>query len=66
MEIGYSEKTLWKQIAKAELEIHDESDWLNHYIATGEIEFVEDCVRNIEDSLTVIRECLALLKGKEM
>ena len=66
MEIGYSEKTLWSQIAKAQLEIHDESEWLNHYTATGEVECVEDCVRNIEDSLTAIRECLALLKEKEM
>ena len=66
MEIGYSEKTLWSMIAKAQLEIHDESEWLNHYTCTGEVECVEDCVRNIEDSLTVIRECLALIKEKEM
>ena len=66
MEIGYSEKTLWSQINHQWEQIADEVNWLNHYIATNEVADVEDCVNNIADSLTAIRECLALIKEKEM
>ena len=66
MEIGYSEQTLWRQINHQWEQITDEVNWMNHYIATGEVECVEDCVSNIADSLTAIRENLTLLKGKEM
>lgn len=66
MEIGYSEQTLWRQINHQWEQIADEVNWMNHYIATGEVECVEDCVNNINDSLTAIRENLTLLKGKEM
>lgn len=66
MIIAYSEKTLWSNIDKQQLAIIDEANWMNHYIATAEIECVEDCVRNIEDSLKAIKENLELLKGEEM
>ena len=66
MEIGYSEPTLWRQINHQWEQIDDEVNWMNHYIATGEVADVEDCVNNIADSLTAIRECLALIKEKEM
>ena len=66
MIIGYNPKDLWRQIAKQQLEIRDEADWLNHYTATEEIECVEDCVRNIMDSCTAILENIEHLKGKEI
>ena len=66
MEIGYSEKTLWRQINHQWEQIADEVNWMNHYIATGEVECVEDCARNIADSITAILENTAHLKGEEM
>lgn len=66
MEIGYNPKDLWRQIAKKQLEISDEADWLNHYTATEEIDCVEDCVRNIIDSCTAILENIENLKGEEL
>jgi hypothetical protein len=66
MKIGYNPKDLWRQIAKKQLEISDEADWLNHYAATEEIDCVEDCVKNIEDSLIAIKECLEHLKGETL
>lgn len=66
MQIGYSENTLWRNIDRQQLEIRDEADWLNHYIATQELECVEDCVRNIMDSCKAIMENLEYLKGKEL
>ena len=66
MEIGYSEKTLWRQINHQWEQIADEINWMNHYIATGEVECVEDCARNIADSITAILENTGHLKGEEM
>ena len=66
MEIGYNPKDLWRQIAHQYEEIQSETDWLNHYIATGEIECVEDCVRNIIDSCKAILENTEHLKGEPM
>lgn len=66
MEIGYSTETLWRQIAHQYEEIQSETDWLNHYTATGEIECVEDCARNIIDSCTAILENIEHLKGEPM
>ena len=66
MEIGYNPKDLWRKIAKQQLEISDEADWLNYYTATEEIDCVEDCVKNIEDSLIAIKECLEHLKGETL
>lgn len=66
MIIGYSEKTLWGQINKQWESIADEVNWMNHYIATGEVECVEDCARNITDSLIAIQENLDHLKGEKL
>ncbi len=66
MIIGYSEKTLWNNINKQWESIEDEVNWMNHYIATGEVECVEDCVRNIADSCIAIMENLEHLKGKKL
>ena len=37
MIIGYSEKTLWRNINRQYEEIDSELQWLNHYIAIGEV-----------------------------
>jgi hypothetical protein len=66
MEIGYSERTLWRNINKQWESIDSENGWLNHYIATGEVECVEDCVRNIADACKAILENIEHLKGDEM
>ncbi len=66
MFIGYSESTLWRNIAKQQLEIRDEADWLNHYTATQDIDCVEDCVRNIMDSCKAIMENIENLRGEKM
>ena len=66
MIIGYSEKTLWDSIAKQLGEIQSEHDWAVHYKHTGEVEYVEDCMRNIIDSCTAIMEDLEYLKGEKL
>lgn len=63
MQIGYSEKTLWRNINHQYEEIDNELKWLNHYIATGEVECVEDCAKNIIDSCKAILENIEHLKG---
>ena len=64
MIIGTSEKTLWAQINKQWESIDSEVKWLNHYIATGEVECVEDCARNILESCKAILENTDSLKGE--
>lgn len=66
MIIGYDTKALWRNINHQYEEIADEADWLNHYIATADIDYVEDCVRNIMDSCKAILENAENLKGKEL
>lgn len=66
MIIGYSEKTLWDNIAKQLGEIQSEHDWAVHYKHTEEIEYIEDCMRNIIDSCTAIMEDLEYLKGEKL
>lgn len=66
MIIGYDTKTLWRNINRQYEEIDSELKWLNHYIATGETECVEDCVRNIMDSCKAIMENIEHLKGEEL
>lgn len=66
MQIGYGEQTLWKAIDKQWQFIEDELAWMNHYIAIGEVFDVEDCVKNIQDSLDAIKENLENLKGESL
>lgn len=66
MTIGYSIGTLWQNINRQYEEIDSEMSWLNHYIATGEVECVEDCIRNIMDSCKDILENTKHLKGEEL
>lgn len=66
MIIGYSEQTLWNNIAKQLGEIQSEHDWAVYYKHTGEVECVKDCVRNIIDSCTAIMKNLEHLKGEKL
>ena len=66
MIIGYNPKDLWRNINRQYEEIDSELKWLNHYIATGEVECVEDCVRNIMDSCKGILENTENLKGEDL
>ena len=66
MIIGYSEKTLWDNIAKQLGEIQSEHDWAVHYKHTGEVEYVEDCMLNIIDCCKSIMEDLEYLKGEKL
>ena len=66
MEIGYSDKTLWSNINHQWVQIDGEVRWLKHYIAIGDIECVEDCVREIESALAVIKSATEMLKSEEM
>ena len=64
MIIGYGEETLWRLINHQWEIIDDEVNWMNHYIAIGEVECVEDCARNILESCQAILENTAHLKGE--
>lgn len=66
MIIGYSEKTSWNDITKQLDDIQSEHGWAVHYKHTEEVEYVEDCVRNIIDSCTAIMEDLEYLKGEKL
>lgn len=66
MAIGYSDKTLWANINHQWELIDDEVKWLNHYIAIGDIDCVENCVQEIESSLAVIKTATEMLKSEEM
>ena len=66
MDIGYSPETLWLNVRKQMCDIKSESDWLQYYTARNEVEWVEDCVRNIMDSCTAILENIEHLKGKDL
>ena len=66
MQIGYSEQTLWNNIAKQLGEIQSEHDWAVYYRNQKDVECLEDCIRNIMDSCTAIMENIENLKGEEM
>ena len=68
MIIGYSFETLRRNITVQAEQIESESQWLAHYIThePGEVECIEDCVRNIMDSCKAILENTQHLKGEEL
>lgn len=68
MKIYFSVDTLRRNIAVQAEQIESESKWLAHYIThePGEVECIEDCVRNIMDSCTAILENTEYLKGEEL
>lgn len=64
MQIGYSEDTLRMNIYKQFADIESEFNWMKYYFIQKEWDCVEDCVRNIEDSLRAIKEDAENLKGE--
>lgn len=66
MQIGYSENTLRMNICKQFPEIESEYRWLKYYFQKKEWDCVEDCVRNIQDSLNAILENTENLKGESL
>lgn len=66
MQIGYSEETLKSNINKQFDEIESEYKWMLYYYSQKGWDCVEDCARNIQDSLVVILENLENLKGESL
>ena len=64
MQIGYSEDTLRTNVYKQFADIDSEFDWMRYYFLHKKWECVEDCIRNIEDSLRAISENVENLKGE--
>ena len=64
MQIGYCEDTLRMNICKQFEEIESEFNWMKHYFHQKDWVCVEDCVRNIQDSLNAINENVEHLKGE--
>ena len=64
MQIGYSEETLRFNISKQIAEIESEIKWLKYYYHQKDNECMEDCARNIQDSLIAILENVENLKGE--
>lgn len=64
MQIGYSEETLKSNINKQFDEIESEYKWMLHYYSQKDWDCVEDCARNIQDSLAAILENTDNLKGE--
>lgn len=66
MQIGYSENTLRLNICNQFPNIESEYQWLKYYFQKKDWECVEDCVRNIQDSLVAIQENVDNLKGEKI
>lgn len=66
MEIGYSVETLRFNLAKKLVDVESETRWLRHYYQQKDNECMEDCIRNIQDSLTAMLEDIEMLKGENM
>lgn len=64
MQIGYGEDTLRMNICKQFADIESEFNWMKYYFIQKDWDCVEDCVRNIEDSLRAISENVENLKGE--
>ena len=64
MQIGYSEETLRFSIATQIVAIEEELEWLKYYYDLRNDDCIEDCARNIQESLTVILENVENLKGE--
>lgn len=63
MQIGYSENTLCFDICKQFADIESEFKWLKYYYHQKDNACMEDCVKNIQDSLRAILEDIEQLKG---
>ena len=64
MQIGYSEETLRMNVCKQFADIENEFNWMKYYFHQKDWDCVEDCVRNIQDSLVAILENVENLKGE--
>jgi hypothetical protein len=64
MQIGYSEETLRMSVCKQFADIESEFNWMIHYFHQKDWDCVEDCVKNIQDSLRAISENVENLKGE--
>jgi hypothetical protein len=66
MQIGYSEETLRMNVCKQFAELESQFNWMMHYFHQKDWDCVEDCVRNIQDSLKAILEDIDYLKGESL
>ena len=66
MQIGYSEDTLKLDICKQFADIESEFKWLKYYYHQNDLDCMEDCVRNIQDSLKAILEDIDYLRGESL
>lgn len=66
MQIGYSEDTLKLDICKQFVDIESEFKWMKYYFNQKDWDCVEDCVKNIQMSLTAILEDTDNLKGESL
>ena len=66
MEIGYSVETLRLNLAKRLVDVEDETKWLRYYYQQEDNECMEDCIRNIQDTLTAMLEDIEMLKEEDM
>lgn len=66
MEIGYSVETLRFNLAKQLVDIESEVRWLRYYYQQKDNECMEDCIKNIQDSLTAMLEDIENLKSEDM
>lgn len=64
MQIGYSEDTLKLDIYKQFVDIESEFKWLKYYYRQNDLDCMEDCIKNMQDSLKAILEDINYLKGE--
>lgn len=66
MQIGYSEDTLKLDIYKQFVDIESEFKWLKYYYHQNDLDCMEDCIKNMQDSLKAILEDIDYLKGESL
>lgn len=66
MQIGYSEDTLRFDICKQFADIESEFKWMKYYFHQKDWECMEDCAKNIQESLKAIIEDGENLRGESL
>ena len=66
MQIGYSEDTLRFDICKQFVDIESEFKWMKYYFHQKDWECMEDCAKNIQESLKAIIEDGENLRGESL
>ena len=66
MQIGYSEDTLRLDICKQFADIESEFKWMKYYFHQKDWECMEDCAKNIQESLKAIIEDGENLRGESL